>query len=118
MRLFSAIACVALLLLAGSVTARAHALLERAHPRVGSTMQAAPQEVSLSFSQYLEPAFSTMEVTDAQGRRVDQGGPTIEGNVMRIRLQAIVAGTYRVRWQVLSVDTHTTEGTFSFEVRP
>jgi methionine-rich copper-binding protein CopC len=35
---------------------------------------------------------------------------------MRIRLKQLSAGTYRVRWHVLSVDTHTTEGSFTFQV--
>jgi hypothetical protein len=118
MRFLSIIRCLALFLTLGSATAYAHALLDRADPRVGSTVSAAPREVSLSFSQYLEPAFSTVEVSDASGRRVDEGEPTVDGNVMRIRLQAIPPGTYRVKWRVLSVDTHTTEGAFSFDVRP
>jgi methionine-rich copper-binding protein CopC len=118
MRFLSTTVSLALLLLVGSVTVHAHALLDRADPRVGSTVSVAPREILLSFSQYLEPAFSTVEVTDASGRRVDEGEPTVDGKVMRIRLQAIPPGTYRVKWRVLSVDTHTTEGAFSFEVRP
>jgi methionine-rich copper-binding protein CopC len=118
MRFLSIFRCLALLLMLGSATADAHALLDRADPRVGSTVNVAPRVVSLSFSQYLEPAFSTVEVTDASGRRVDEGEPIVDGKVMRIRLQPIAPGTYRVNWRVLSVDTHTTEGSFSFEVRP
>jgi hypothetical protein len=118
MRIPTIIASLASLLLLGAVTAHAHALLDRADPRVGSTVGVAPHEVSLSFSQSLEAAFSTIEVTDASGQRVDEGKPRIEGNVMRVQLRAIPPGTYRVEWHVLSVDTHTTEGRFSFEVRP
>jgi methionine-rich copper-binding protein CopC len=99
-------------------SAWAHAFLDRADPRVGSTVAAAPQEVSLSFTQNLEPAFSTMEVTGPSGQRVDEGKPRIEGNVMHVPLRADRPGTYRVKWRVLSVDTHTTEGAFSFQVRP
>jgi methionine-rich copper-binding protein CopC len=111
-------AIVAPLLILGSGVAAAHAFLDRADPRVGSTVTAAPHEVALSFTQNLEPAFSTVEVTDSQGRRVDQGTPSVAGNVMRVPLQPIAPGTYRVKWHVLSVDTHSTEGAFTFEVRP
>ena len=104
-----------LLILGGS--AWAHAFLDHADPRVGSTVNAEPQEVSLSFTQNLEPAFSTMEVTGPSGQRVDEGKPRIEGNVMHVPLRADRPGTYRVKWRVLSVDTHTTEGAFSFTVR-
>ena len=107
-----------LIAVAGSVAAHAHAFLDHADPRVGSTVDAEPREVSLLFTQDLEPAFSTMEVTGPSGQRVDEGKPRIEGNVMHVPLRPDQPGTYRVKWRVLSVDTHTTEGAFSFKVRP
>jgi methionine-rich copper-binding protein CopC len=100
---------------AGS-TAQAHAFLDHASPLVGSTVQTAPHEVVLTFTQNLEPAFSTAEVTDAKGGRVNQGKASVSGNTMRIGLKAIGAGSYKVNWHALSVDTHTTQGTFSFRV--
>ena len=36
---------------------------------------------------------------------------------MRVGIKASGAGTYHVRWRALSVDTHTTQGSFSFHVR-
>jgi methionine-rich copper-binding protein CopC len=96
--------------------AEAHAFLDHAEPRVGSTVSTAPRELSLSYTQKLEPAFSSVEVTDANGARVDLGKPSISSSVMRIGLKSLSPGTYRVRWHVLSVDTHTTEGSFTFQV--
>jgi copper resistance protein C len=66
---------------------------------------------------HAEPAFSSVEVSDANGARVDLGKPTISASTMRVGLKALPPGTYRVRWQVLSVDTHTTEGSFTFHVK-
>jgi methionine-rich copper-binding protein CopC len=106
---------VLLTALAGT-TAEAHAFLDHAEPRVGSTVPTAPRELSLSYTQNLEPAFSAVEVTDANGKRVDLGKPTISSSVMRVGLKPLSPGTYTVRWHVLSVDTHTTEGSFSFHV--
>jgi len=111
------IAILSLLLMAlGTGTAQAHAFLDHASPLVGSTVQTAPPEVSLSFTQNLEPAFSTVQVTDSSGARVDQGKAQISGSTMRIELKALKPGLYRVRWHALSVDTHTTEGSFTFTV--
>ena len=76
----------------------------------------APQEISLSFTQNLEASFSTVEVTGPNGDRVDQGKPQISGNTMRVGLKASGPGRYQVHWHVLSVDTHKTEGNFSFTV--
>jgi methionine-rich copper-binding protein CopC len=95
---------------------QAHAFLDHASPLVGSTVPAAPHEVALTFTQNLEPAFSSVEVMDGSGARVDQGKAQISGNTMRIGLKALSPGAYRVRWHALSVDTHTTEGSFTYHV--
>jgi methionine-rich copper-binding protein CopC len=105
-----------LLIVLGTAGASAHAFLDHASPLVGSSVPTAPREVALTFTQNLEPAFSAVEVADGSGARVDQGKAQISGNVMRIGLKALAPGSYKVRWHVLSVDTHRTEGSFSFRV--
>ena len=115
MRIWSFATSVLLAIMSGT-TAEAHAFLDHAEPRVGSTVPTAPRELSLSFTQKLEPAFSSVEVSDGNGARVDLGKPSVSASVMRVRLKQLSAGTYRVRWHVLSVDTHTTEGSFTFQV--
>jgi copper resistance protein C len=104
-----------LVAMAGANPANAHAFLDHADPRVGSTVASAPRELTLSFTQNLEAAFSTVEVT-GPGGRVDAGKAQISGNTMRVGLKALSPGTYHVHWHALSVDTHTTQGSFSFRV--
>lgn len=96
--------------------AQAHAFLDHANPLVGSTVATAPHELTLTFTQNLEPAFSTVTVTGPNGARVDAGKAQVSGNTMRVGLKAAGPGTYRVHWHALSVDTHTTQGSFSFRV--
>ena len=96
--------------------ASAHAHLDHASPAVGSTVTAAPPDVTIWFTQNLEPAFSSVAVTDASGTAVTKGAPQISGNTMRIALKTIGPGSYTVRWKAVSVDTHKTEGMFSFTV--
>jgi copper resistance protein C len=100
----------------GTTAARAHAFLDHASPLVGSTVATAPPEVALTFTQNVEAAFSSVQVTDAKGVRVDQGKPQISGNTMRVGIKATGPGRYHVHWHALSVDTHKTEGNFSFTV--
>ena len=107
-----------LLVILGNGAARAHAFLDHASPLVGSTVASAPHEVSLSFTQNLEPSFSSVEVTDGSGARVDLGKAQISGSTMRVGLKSLSPGTYHVRWHALSVDTHKTEGSFTFHVGP
>ncbi|MGB8400701.1 copper resistance CopC family protein [Bradyrhizobium sp.] len=107
---------IALLLLLATGEATAHTVLDRAEPRVGDTVAMAPREVTLWFTQKLEAAFSSITVTNAAGQRVDTGKPRVSGNQMSVSLRPGGAGTYHVAWRVLSVDTHRTEGSFSFHV--
>ncbi|HXB79455.1 MAG TPA: copper resistance CopC family protein [Bradyrhizobium sp.] len=110
-------AAAILLAVMPSTGAQAHAFLDHAEPRVGSTVPTAPRELALFYTQNLEPAFSSVEVSDANGARVDLGKPTISASTMRVGLKPLPPGTYRVRWHVLSVDTHTTQGSFTFHVK-
>lgn len=100
----------------GTGPACAHAFLKQATPAVESTVAAVPQEISLSFTQNLEPSFSTVEVTGPNGARVDAGKASVSGNTMSVGLKAADPGTYHVHWHALSVDTHTTQGSFTFHV--
>jgi methionine-rich copper-binding protein CopC len=108
------------LLCAMPTLAMAHAFLDHASPRVGNTVATAPNEVVLWFTQKLEPAFSSIEVHNEQGASVTGGKATVVGDrtQMRVPLKTLPKGTYKVLWHVLSVDTHRTQGDFSFRVGP
>ena len=71
------------------------------------------------FTQELEPAFSGIEVTDAAGARVDDGASRVDGRdhtLLIVGLKNLPPGEYKVHWHVISVDTHATEGNFTFRV--
>jgi copper resistance protein C len=63
-----------------------------------------------------EPALSKVEVTDSGGARVDDGNVQVSDDTMLIGLKSLAPGSNTVHWPALSVDTHTTEGTFTFHV--
>lgn len=110
--------CAAALALAAA-GAHAHAFLDHAEPRVGSQVQAAPAEVKLWFNEALEGAFSTVRVTDANGRQVDRGDARVDAAkkvLLRVSLQDLAPGAYTVHWRAVSIDTHVTQGDFSFRV--
>jgi methionine-rich copper-binding protein CopC len=101
--------------------ASAHAFLDHAAPAVGSAVHAPPARVRLWFTQRLEPAFSSLRVQDASGKRVDKGDVEVDAadaTLLEVSLPQLAPGTYRVSWRVLSVDTHVTEGDFTFDVKP
>jgi methionine-rich copper-binding protein CopC len=98
-----------------STQTQAHAMLDHASPAVGGTVGTSPGQVTLYFTQALEPKFSGGEVRNATGARVDHG-KSVSGNTMRLNVGSLPPGSYGVTWHVLSVDTHTTQGSFSFHV--
>jgi copper resistance protein C len=117
-RIAVALALLGIVSLVGSA-ARAHAFLDRANPAVGGSVPTSPAAVELWFTQELEPAFSTATVTDKSGNRVDTGGAKVDPKdptELRVPLKSLPPGTYKVSWRVVSVDTHPTEGDFTFEV--
>jgi copper resistance protein C len=118
MRRSSRIGIIPLLLLLATGEAGAHAFLDHAEPRVGNKVATPPREVTLWFTQKLEPAFSNITVTDSAGKRVDSGKARVSGSQMSVSLRGGGSGTYHVTWHVLSVDTHTTDGNFTFQVGP
>jgi copper resistance protein C len=105
-----------LLALVANGGAHAHAMLASATPPVGGSVGAAPHQVTLTFTQGLEPSFSSVQVTDSKGARVDTGKAQVSGSTMSVGLKALSPGSYQVHWHVLSVDTHKTQGSFSFRV--
>ncbi len=101
--------------------AAAHAFLRSSSPAVGSTVQAAPAEVAITFTEGVEPGFSTIAVTDARGARVDAGSVHLaKGDDTRLLapLHRLAPGTYSVVWHATSTDTHKTRGGFTFTVAP
>lgn len=98
----------------------AHAFLARANPAVGSETRVAPQAVTITLTERVEPRFSRIEVRDAAGARVDngdtQGGDKPE--TLLVGLPRLPPGAYTVIWHATSVDTHKTEGKFTFTILP
>ena len=97
----------------------AHAFLDHADPKVGSSVRSSPAAVTLTFTEGVEPAFSKIEVTDGNGNAVAVGPlEHPEETSLRVSVPALTPGTYRVKWRVVSVDTHETEGSFTFSIGP
>jgi hypothetical protein len=107
--------------LAFGQAATAHAFLDRAEPKVGSRVPAPPAQVRLWFTQGLEPPLCVVKVDGPPGFG---GADTVQGlranpRVLVVSLRRPVpAGRYVVHWRVVSMDSHMTQGDFSFEVRP
>ena len=121
MRAIGALSLVAALTPALNGPAHAHAFLQRATPLVGSAVPTPPQELVLEFTEEIEPRFSRVEVLDSHNEPVDAGEQHLAPNDAKrliVKLKPLKPGVYKVKWHVLSVDTHRTDGSFTFSVQP
>ena len=107
---------LALLLLLAATPAFAHAKLVSSDPAANASIKS-PTMIKLTFSESLEPTFSTASLSDSAGKTLpvpkSVGGPTI--TLLPIRLKP---GTYHVNWQAVGHDTHKLSGSFGFKVIP
>jgi len=109
------------LLLATPQCAFAHAMLLKSEPAVGDNVSPPPTELVLHFSEGVEPAFTTVIVTDGSGGQVQSGAPAVatgDQKILHVPLKPLAAGEYKVEWHATSVDTHKTNGHFGFSVKP
>ncbi|MFZ0600738.1 MAG: copper homeostasis periplasmic binding protein CopC [Roseiarcus sp.] len=98
----------------------AHAQLEKASPPVGGTVASA-SEIRLTFSEGVELKFTKVSMTGPAGA-VPLGAAKTESGDQAVLIvpitKGLAAGVYKVHWQAVSVDTHHTQGTFEFTVKP
>ena len=112
---------IAALVLSRPDLASAHANLADADPAPNSVLEAPPSRITVWFTEPLEPSFSTIEVLDSQGTRVDNDDSAVDPRdptVMYVTVRDdLPNGTYTVAWRNLStVDGHTIRGTFFYSV--
>jgi methionine-rich copper-binding protein CopC len=76
--------------------------------------------VRVSFDGPLEPAFSSLTVTDANGKQVNAQKSTVDEHqpsVMTVPLPTLAAGHYTVHWVAVADDGHRTHGDYAFDVK-
>jgi copper transport protein len=101
--------------------ASAHAYLVRTEPAASGILDAAPQTVSLTFDEAVEPRFAIVSVTDASGTQhataAVQRSPA-NPDTLVVPVNRLPEGWYLVYWRAISVDGHPVQGAFTFAVGP
>ena len=104
-----------------ATAALAHAQLEKAVPAVGGSV-ASPNEIRLKFSEGVEPRFSGVALSAADGVAQPLGKAAVDAadnSVLIVKIaKTLPPGVYTVNWHAVSVDTHHTQGSFEFTVTP
>ncbi|MFE2105685.1 FixH family protein [Kitasatospora sp. NPDC059463] len=118
--LLGVLGAVVALLLGGAGPAAAHATLQSTDPAQNAVLPAAPQSVTLTFSEAVSLSSDSVRVLDPAGRAVDAGNPAHadgRNNTARVGLGSGLAnGTYTVAWRAVSDDSHPIGGAFTFSI--
>ena len=97
----------------------AHVFPQKQEPGAGATVTS-PAQVRVIFDGPLEPAFSSLTVTDASGKQVNTEKSAVDQHdaaVMTVALPTLAAGHYKVNWVAVASDGHRTHGDYSFDVK-
>lgn len=129
LRALSAVLAVLALLAApavpGAASSRvlAHAQLVASSPGAGSSIESAPDELRLVFSEPLEEQVTSLDLVDASGELIlDRAGRVDPADRYALvvdgeEITGLKDGVYTVTWRTLSAaDGHTAEGVFSFGI--
>lgn len=97
--------------------AGAHAIVVRAQPAMNATVPQGDLDIKLDFNSRIDPPRSRLSLMGPDGSQtpvvpIGDAGP----NALAGRASVTVAGHWKLRWQVLSLDGHVTRGEVSFTV--
>jgi len=121
-RFKKALTSVALLAaLATTTSVFAHAHLKSETPAADSSVTA-PKELRLKFSEGVEEKFTKVILTTHEGKTVIPNSVATDPNDKKVLIitpaTPLTAGEYKVEWNAVSVDTHKSEGKYTFTVTP
>lgn len=110
----------ALALASAATQASAHAKLLTSNPAANATV-AAPKQLTLKFSERLQPKFSGLAVTMPKMNNiatpVNVGFSKDGRSMVATPTRSLPAGAYRVSWHAVTADTHRVQGAYTFLVR-
>jgi len=98
--------------------ASAHSFPEQESPSAGQQLSVSPSKVTIKFDAPIEKLFAKLEVLDSDGKPHNVGSPEIgaEARTLSIKVVALKPGEYTVKWGVVCIDSHHTEGSYVFTV--
>jgi methionine-rich copper-binding protein CopC len=96
----------------------AHSFPEEESPAAGQKLASPPSEVTIKFDAPIEKLFAKLEVTGADGQNLAVGAPQVSDDGIRlsVKVGALKPGDYLVKWAVVCIDTHHTNGSYTFSV--
>lgn len=103
---------------AGALAAEAHSFPESERPSAGELLNGPPPQVIINYDAPIERLFAKLEVLGADGKNEAAGSPEVgsDGLTLSVKLSALKPGDYTVKWSVVCIDSHRTQGSYIFTV--
>lgn len=101
-----------------SIRASAHSFPDKESPAAGQKLASPPSEIVIDFDAPIEKLFAKLEVTGTDGQNLAVGAPQVSDDGIRlsVKVGALKPGDYLVKWAVVCIDTHHTNGSYTFSV--
>jgi len=112
--------CIFTTLLFLSSAAFSHARSVSSDPAPRSVVSRSPEFITILFNQQLEPAYSTIVVTNSHGNSVTDKAAIVDPKNSKrliLVLPYLAPGKYTVSYKVLSLDGHVVESTYKFRIK-
>jgi copper resistance protein C len=116
--LFGACPLVLLVTVAIATTAWAHSFPQEQNPAAGQTLATPPSAVSIKYDAPIEHLFAKLEVVDGSGNDLATSQPEVssDGRILSVKVKPLKPGEYTVKWAVVCIDSHHTQGSYVFTV--
>jgi copper resistance protein C len=108
-------------MLLSPLSAWAHAILVKSQPAKDETVKESPKQIDLWFNDAVRSEYKALAVIDSSGKRVDNHDveqSLTDGSHIHATVPNLAAGTYTIRYRVVSEDTHIVTGKFEFTIKP
>jgi methionine-rich copper-binding protein CopC len=117
MRIVRMAAAAALLVMAGTGAALAHARMTASVPEDGATVPAGLSHIEMKFSHPMRLALLRVRrAADDQEVVIKGGLPKTFAAAAKVTVDALPPGAYHVTWTAISEDGHVAKGQFAFTV--
>jgi len=112
------VAAVVAIAMSNAMVASAHSFPESETPSAGQKVSSPPAEVTINFDAPIEKLFAKLEVTGGDGKNEAAGPPQVsdDGRHLSVKVASLKPGDYTVKWAVVGIDTHHTEGSYTFSI--
>lgn len=95
--------------------ASAHAVVQSSNPEDGAQIAQAPERVSVTFNEAMQPQFAALTVVGPDGNLWSHGDPVVDGATVGVEVGELgPAGEYTIAFRVTSADGHPVSGTRTF----